>query len=121
MALADSKGKLLTKKLLGPLNAETYKIKNYIHHNMAIRDSLVLDHENIRVQLNTKYESPLISIGPLQIIDDNNRTVLSTEAHGTGSFREDGVSLVIYTDIEKIFLRKKWEKDPRFIFQTHYI
>lgn len=121
VALADSKGKILAKKRLGPLTAETYKIKNYIHHNMAIRDRLVLDYENIRVQLNTKYESPLISAGPLQIIDDNNRSVLSTEAQGTGTFREDGVSLVIYTDIEKIVLRNRWDKDPRFIFQTHYI
>jgi hypothetical protein len=121
VALMDSKGKLLAKKLLGPLTAETYKIKNYIHHNMAIRESLVLDYESIRVQLNTKYESPLISAGPLQIIDDNNKAVLSTEAQGTGTFRENGVSLVIYTDIEKIGLRKRWEKDPRFIFQTHYI
>ena len=121
VALEGAKGKLLAKKLLGPLTAETYKIKNYIHHNMTIRNSLVMDYEDIRVQLNTKYESPLISAGPLQIIDNNNRTVLSTEAQGTGSFREDGVSLVIYTDIEKIVLRKKWEKDPRFIFQTHYI
>jgi hypothetical protein len=121
LAWLDSQGKTLTEKVLGPLTLETYKIKNLLHHNMAIRETLSLDHENFRVQLNTKYDSPLQGFGPTHLLDENNQFIPATEVKEISTFRGDGVDLVIYTHVEKICLRTPWEKDPGFVFQTHYL
>ena len=121
IALMNSKGEVLAEKGLGPLTLDTYKIKNMIHQNMIIRNSLSLDYDDIRVQLNTKYDTQLISYGPVNLFDENGKLVSVTEASNLATFQKDSVSLVIYTDIEKVPLRKPWEKDPKFVFQTHYI
>jgi hypothetical protein len=121
VALMDSSGEILAEKILGPLTLETYKIKNFIHQNKTIRDSMSLDYDDVRVQLNTKYDTQLLDHGPTNIFDETGKTVPVTEAKNLATFQEDGVSLVIYTDIEKVPLRKPWAKDPKFVFQTHYI
>jgi len=121
VAWLDSQEKILAEKTLGPLTLETYKIKNLIHHDMAIRESLSLDYENFRVQLNTKYDSPLIGTGPANIIDDDGKLMPADRVREINTVRQDGVDLVVYTNVEKIFLRKPWDKDPRFVFQTHYL
>ena len=121
VALTNSNGKILAEKRLGPLTPETYQIKNFIHQNMAIRKRLSMDYDNVRVQLNTKYDTQLIDFGPANLFDETGKLVPAPEVSRLATFQEDGVSLVIYTDIEKVPLRKPWEKDPNFVFQTHYI
>jgi len=120
VAVLNTSGEILSQKELGPLTLETYKKKNFIHQNMAVRNSLVLDYENIRVQLDTKYNSILGGIGPTPLIDENGENISVTDAKGISTFQENGVGLVIYTDIEKVPLRRPWKKDSRFVFQTHY-
>ena len=80
-----------------------------------------MDYDNVRVQLNTKYDTQLIDFGPANLFDETGKLVPAPEVSRLATFQEDGVSLVIYTDIEKVPLRKPWEKDPNFVFQTHYI
>ncbi|MBN1663152.1 MAG: hypothetical protein JW943_06085 [Deltaproteobacteria bacterium] len=121
VALLDSQGKILAEKTLGPLTLDTYKVKNLIHHDMAIRESLFLDYENLKIQLNTKYDSPLIGTGPTNIIDESGKLIPADQAREIKTIQEDGVDLVVYTNIEKVFLRKPWDQDPRFVFQTHYL
>jgi hypothetical protein len=121
VAWLDAQGKTLAEKDLGPLTLESYKIKNFLHHNMSLRRTLSLDYKDFRVQLNTKYDSPLLGVGPTNLLNENETFSPASEAEGISTFRGDGVDLVIYTGINKIALRKPWEKDPRFIFQTHYL
>ncbi|MBI4765805.1 MAG: hypothetical protein HY787_14600 [Deltaproteobacteria bacterium] len=121
LAWLDSQGKILVEKVVGPLTLETYKIKNLLHHDIALRQNLSLDYNNFRVQLNTKYDSPLLGFGPTNLLDKNNHFVPATEAKEISTFRGDKIDLVIYTNIEKIFLRNPWEKNPEFVFQTHYL
>jgi hypothetical protein len=121
LAWLDSQDKILAEKTLGPLTSDTYKIKNLIHHDITIRETLSLDHENFRVQLNTKYDSPLLGFGPTNLKDEKGHFIPATEAKEISTFQEDGVDLVIYTDIEKISLREPWARDPNFLFQTHYL
>lgn len=121
VALVDKKGATLSEKTLGPLTAETYKVKNLIHHDMKIRESLSLDYENVRIQLNTKYDSPLIGTGPTNIVGEDGKLTPADQVSEINTVTGDGVDLVIYTNVEKIFLRKPWEKDARFTFQTHYL
>ncbi|MBN1380599.1 MAG: hypothetical protein JXA41_02870 [Deltaproteobacteria bacterium] len=121
VAWLDAQGKILAEKTLGPLTLETYQVKNLIHHDMAIRERLFLDFEDCRVQLNTKYDSPLIGTGPTNIIDDDGKLTPADRIREINTIRDDSVDLVVYTRVEKIFLRKPWDKDPRFVFQTHYL
>ena len=121
LAWMDSQDNILTEKILGPLTPDTYKIKNLIHHDIAVRETLSLDYDNFRVQLNTKYDSPLLGFGPTTLKDERGQFIPATEVKEVSTFQENGVDLVIYTDIEKISLREPWARDPNFVFQTHYI
>ena len=63
---------------------------------IAIRQNLSLDYENFRVQLNTKYDSPLLGFGPTNLMDENNHFIPATEAKEINTFKENGVDLVQY-------------------------
>ncbi|MBN1382339.1 MAG: hypothetical protein JXA41_11735 [Deltaproteobacteria bacterium] len=121
VAWLDSQENILAEKTLGPLTPDSYKVKNFIHHNRAIRDSLSLEYENVRVQLNTKYDSPLIGTGPTNIVGENGKLIPADQVREINTIQQDGVDLVIYTHVEKIILREPWDKDPRFVVQTHYL
>jgi hypothetical protein len=120
VAVLDAKGDILAQKLLGPLTLETYKVKNLIHHCAEIRQSLVLDYEKIRIQLNTKYDAPF-EPGPQRLLDEKGDFVPVAQATEVSTFHGGKVDLVLYTNVEQMEMRRPWREDPRFVFITNYI
>lgn len=121
IALLDSKGETVAEKTLGPLTLETYGDRYHLlEHSNVIRPHLSLDYENIRVQLNTKYEAPF-GPGPVRLMNEDGEFVPLPEAEDVGTFHGGRVDLLLYEDVRTMELRKPWEEDPRFVFQTAYI
>ena len=120
IVLLDSKGNVLAEKTLGPLTLETFKVKNLLEHSMIIRRSLALDYENIRIQLNTKFD-PLWGSGPVKLMNEAGEFVSLPQVNEVSAFHGGKVDLIIYGAVKKMELRRPWSEDPRFIFQTAYI
>ena len=120
VALLNSKGQNLAEKTLGPLTLETYKVKNLIEHNMVTRRSMALDYQNIRIQLNTKFD-PVWGAGPTKLMNEAGNFVPLTQADEVSTFHGGKVDLLIYKDVKQMELRKPWKEDPRFVFQTAYL
>ncbi|MBN2242206.1 MAG: hypothetical protein JW793_05910 [Acidobacteria bacterium] len=121
IALLDSKDTVLAEKTLGPLTMETYGEKRHLlEHSTVIRPTLSLDYENIRIQLNTKFDLPF-GPGPLRLMNEKGDFVPLPEAKEVGTFHGGKVDLLIYDDVETMELRKPWSEDSRFILQTAYI
>jgi len=120
IVLLDSNGNVLAEKALGPLTLETFKVKNLLEHNMTIRRNMALDYENIRIQLNTKFD-PLWGPGPVKLMNEAGEFVSLPQINEVSTFHGGKVDLIIYEDIKKMDLRRPWGEDPRFIFQTAYI
>lgn len=97
---------VVAKKNLGPLTPETYLVKNGIVQNMAVRESLSLQFNDIKVQLNTKYEKH-DEIGPNWILNHAGEKIPATEATSTCTFHAgNSVDLVAYTKVQKVKLRE---------------
>jgi hypothetical protein len=120
IVLLDSNGKVLAEKTLGPLTLETYKVKNLIEHSMVTRRSMGLDYENIRIQLNTKFD-PVWGPGPVKLMNEAGDFVPLPQVNEVSTFHGGTVDLIIYDDVQKMELRRPWREDPRFVFQTAYI
>ncbi len=121
IALLDSKGNTLAEKTLGPLTLDTYQAKRHLlEHSTIIRPTLSLDYENVRIQLNTKFDAPFGG-GPMRILNEAGNFVPLPEMSEVGTFHGGKVDLVVYDDVKKMELRKEWSEDPRFILQTAYI
>ncbi|MBN1227742.1 MAG: hypothetical protein JXA79_12175 [Deltaproteobacteria bacterium] len=120
IVLMNSDGKALAEKTLGPLTLETYEVKNRIEHSMAVRRSMALDYENVRIQLNTKFD-PVWGPGPTKLMNEAGDFVPLPQVNEVSTFHGGVVDLVIYDDVQKMELRRPWREDPRFIFQTAYI
>jgi hypothetical protein len=120
IVLLDSKGNALAQKTLGPLTLETYKVKNRIEHHMATRYSMALDYENIRIQLNTKFD-PMWGPGPTKLMNEAGDFVPLPQVNEVSTFHGGKVDLVMYKDVKKMELRRPWKEDSRFVFQTAYI
>ncbi len=118
--LLDSKGNGLAEKTLGPLTLETYKVKHLLEHSMIIRRSLALDYENIRIQLNTKFD-PNWGPGPVKLMNEAGDFVPLPQVNEVSTFHGGKVDLIIYEDVKKMELRRPWSEDPRFILHTVYI
>jgi hypothetical protein len=69
IALLDSNGKALVEKTLGPLTLETYKSKQLIEYGTMVRPTLFLDYENMRIQLDTRFED-IWSPGPMKLANE---------------------------------------------------
>ena len=120
IVLLDSNGKALAEKTLGPLTWETYKVKNRIEHSMAVRRNMALDYENVRIQLNTKFD-PVWGPGPTKLMNEAGDFVPLPQVKEVSTFHGGKVDLVIYDNVQKMELRRPWKEDPRFVFQTAYI
>ncbi|MBN1569867.1 MAG: hypothetical protein JXA73_18630 [Acidobacteria bacterium] len=119
--LLDSKSSMLAEKTLGPLTLDTYKNQSHIlEHSAIIWPNLMLDHENIRVQLNTKFDPPF-GPGPMRLINDEGAFVPLAQAREVSTFNGGKVDLLIYENVKMMELRNRWSDDPRFILQTAYI
>ncbi|MBN1846980.1 MAG: hypothetical protein JW932_00185 [Deltaproteobacteria bacterium] len=120
IALLDSGGNTIAEKTLGPLTLKTYEVKNRIEHDMATRLSMALDYENIRIQLNTKFD-PVWGPGPTKLMNEAGDFIPLPQVDEVSTFHGGKVDLVMYEDIQKMELRKPWKEDSRFVFQTAYI
>ena len=80
----------------------------------------MFDYENIRVQLNTKYDAPF-KAGPQRLLNEKGEFVPVAEAAEVGTFHGGAVDLVLYANVEKLEMRRPWREDPRFVFITNYI
>jgi hypothetical protein len=119
--LLDSKGNVLAEKTLGPLTLDTYRNqKHLLEHSTIIRPTLSLDYENIRVQINTKFDMPF-GPGPMRLMNEEGNFVPLSEMNEVSCFYGGKVDLLIYEDVRKMELRRTWSEDPRFMLQTAYI
>ncbi len=119
--LLDSKGNVLAEKTLGPLTLDIYRNqKHLLEHSTIIRPTLSLDYENIRVQINTKFDMPF-GPGPMRLLNEEGKFVPLSEMNEVSSFYGGKVDLLIYEDLRKMELRNPWDEDPRFMLQTAYI
>lgn len=120
IVLLDSQGNTLAEKTLGPLTLETYKAKQLIEYGMMVRPTLFLDYENMRIQLDTKFDD-IWSPAPLKLMNETGDFVPLPQVNEVSTFHGGKVDLVIYKDVKKMELRRPWSQDPRFILQTAYI
>ncbi len=120
IALLDSQGNALAEKTLGPLTLETYKAKQLIEYGTMVRPTLFLDYENMRVQLDTKFDD-IWSPGPIKLMNEAGDFLPLPQVNEVSTFHGGKVDLVIYKDVKKMELRRPWDEDPRFILQTAYI
>ncbi len=119
--LLDSKGNVLAEKTLGPLTLDIYRNQKHIlEHSTIIRPTLSLDYENIRVQINTKFDMPF-GPGPMKLMNEAGDFVPVSQMNEVSSFYGGKVDLLIYEDVRKMELRNPWSEDTRFILQTAYI
>jgi len=106
---------------LGPLTLDTYRNQKHIlEHSTIIRPTLSLDYENIRVQINTKFDMPF-GPGPMKLMNEEGDFVPVSQMNEVSSFYGGKVDLLIYEDVRKMELRNPWSEDTRFILQTAYI
>jgi hypothetical protein len=87
---------------------------------MVTRRSMGLDYENIRIQLNTKFD-PVWGPGPVKLMNEAGDFVPLPQVNEVSTFHGGTVDLIIYDDVQKMELRRPWREDPRFVFQTAYI
>jgi hypothetical protein len=120
IVLLDSQGNTLAEKTLGPLTLETYKAKQLIEYGTMVRPTLFLDYENMRIQLNTKFDD-ILSPGPVKLANEAGDFLPLPQVNEVSTFHGGKVDLVIYKDVKKMELRRPWSEDPRFILQTAYI
>jgi len=120
IVLLDSQGNALAEKTLGPLTLETYKAKQLVEYGMMVRPALFLDYENMRIQLDTKFDD-IWSPGPMKLMNEAGDFVPLPQVNEVSTFHGGKVDLVIYQDVKKMELRRPWSEDTRFILQTAYI
>jgi hypothetical protein len=121
ITLMDSRGNVLAEKTLGPLTLKTFEADSHLlEHSMIIRPTLSLDYENIRIQLNTKYDAPF-GPGPLRLMNNEGEFVPLPQVNEVSTFHGGKVDLLIYEDVKKMELRRPWSEDPKFKLLTAYI